>query len=122
MLVKLSDLWNARATLGKLATMSFKAKTSYKLMKLIDQANKELEPFGKVRQEVFLKYGDQDGEKIVVRQDEIEAFTKEMEELDHQEVDLKFTVTLDELSNADLTPSELFDLNFMFVEEIAVPQ
>ena len=122
MLVKLSDLWNARATLGKLATMSFKAKTSYKLMKLIDQANKELEPFGKVRQEVFLKYGDQDGEKIVVRQDEIEAFTKEMEELELQEIDLKFPVTLDELSNADLTPSELFDLNFMFVEEIAVPQ
>jgi len=118
----LKDLWNARATLGKLAGMSFKAKTAYKLMKLIDQVNKEIEPFGKVRQELFQKYGEQEGDRVTIKPENIEIFSKELEELESQEIELKYTVNLDEIGEAQLSPSELYDLDFMFKEDMAIPQ
>lgn len=121
MKVTLKDLWNARSTLQKLAGTHFKAKTAYHLMKLIDQANKELEPFGKVRQELFQKYGEEKDERITVKADNMEAFKQEMEELENQEVELKFAVTLDEIGDAQLTPTDLFDLQFLF-EDVATPQ
>ena len=122
MKASLKDLWNARATLGKLAGMSFKAKTAYKLMKLIDQVNKEIEPFSKVRQELFLKYGDQDGDRVTIKPENIEIFSKELEELESQEIELKFTVNLDEIGEVELSPSELYDLDFMLKEDMAISQ
>ena len=122
MKVTLKDLWGARGTLAKLSGMPFRAKTAYRLMKLIDQANKEIEPFAKVRQELFLKYGDQEGEMVTIKPENVEAFTAELAELENQTVELKFTVGLDEIEDAKLTPSEIYDLAFLFTDEIAASQ
>ena len=122
MKVTLKDLWGARGTLAKLSGMPFRAKTAYRLMKLIDQANKEIEPFAKVRQELFLKYGDQEGELVTIKPENVEAFTAELAELENQTVELKFTVSLEEIEEAKLTPSEIYDLAFLFTDEIAASQ
>ena len=116
--VTLKDLWGAREIFSRMSGMKFKAKTSYKLMKMFDQANHELEPFGKVRRELFEKYGEERDGMFVVKPENMEEFTKEIEELASQKVDLKFTVAMDEIEDADLTPSEMLDIEFLF----ATPQ
>jgi len=118
----LQELWGAKEVLGRLAATKFKAKISYKLAKIIDQANKEIEPFAKVRQAVFEKYGDKIGETITVKPENIEAFKTEMSEVESQEIEFKFTVSLDEIESAELTPSELYYLDFLFREDIAASQ
>ena len=80
MKVTLKDLWNARGTLGKLSGMPFRAKTAYRLMKLIDQANKEIEPFARVRQDLFMQYVDQEGEMVTIKPENVEAFAEDHEE------------------------------------------
>lgn len=122
MKARLGELWASREILQKLATMKFKAKTAYKIMKIIDQANKEYEPFSKVRLELFEKYGEKDGDNITVKPENLEVFGKEMSDLEETEVEIKFNVSLEEIADAMLTPSELYLLDYMFQEEIAASQ
>jgi hypothetical protein len=110
----LRELWDSREILGKLANQDFTAKVSYKLMKIIDQTNKELQPFSKARLGIFEKYGEKKGDSINILEENKEAFKTEMSDLESTEVDIKFTVTMDEIANAQLTPSELYMLDYMF--------
>ncbi len=127
MKVNLGRLWASREVLHKVTTMKFKARTSYRLMKMIDQVNNELEPFGKARQELFLKYGDQDGDRVTIKKENTEAFMDELKELEAQEVELKFSVSLEEIEEAELTPADLYAIDFLFADAnipapVAVPQ
>ncbi len=127
MKVNLGRLWASREVLNKVTTMKFKARTSYRLMKMIDQVNNELEPFGKARQELFLKYGDQDGDRVTIKKENTEAFMDELKELEGQEVELKFSVSLEEIEEAELTPADLYAIDFLFADAnisapVAVPQ
>jgi len=122
MIARLGELWGAKDVLQKLAKTKFKAKVSYKLMKVIDQANKEFEPFSKVRMELFTKYGEKKDDTITIKPENIEQFSNEMSELEATEVEIKFSISLEEIAEAELTPSELYLLDFMFRDEIAASQ
>ena len=127
MKVNLGRLWASREVLNKVTSMKFKARTSYRLMKMIDQVNNELEPFGKARQELFIKYGDQDGDRVTIKKENTEAFMEELKDLEGQEVELKFSVSLEEIEDAELTPSDLYAIDFLFADAnipapVAVPQ
>ena len=127
MRVSLGRLWASREVLNKVTSMKFKARTSYRLMKMIDQVNNELEPFGKARQELFLKYGDQDGDRVTIKKENTQAFMEELKELEGQEVELKFSVSLEEIEDAELTPSDLYAIDFLLADAnipapVAVPQ
>jgi len=113
----LRELWDSREVLEKLADQKFPAKVSYKLMKIISQINKELQPFAVARKSLYEKYGEKKGDAIVILDDNKEAFTKEIGELESMKVEIKFDVTIEELAPAELTPSEIYMLEFMLEKE-----
>ena len=110
----LKELWDSREILGKLANQDFTAKVSYKLMKIIDQTNQEIKPFAQARLNIFEKYGKREGDTINIPEENKETFRVEMTELEDQEVEIKYSVTMDEIENAKLTPSELYMIDYMF--------
>ena len=125
--IKLGGLVNSIDVLQRLAKMDFKAKMAWQISKLLTAAEKEIQEFNQTRMNLVTKYGakDENGELITDENGnctipaEVNAqFATEISELLNAEVELNVNpISIDDLGNADFTPSDMTILEQFFKEE-----
>ena len=115
--LKLEDLVNSTEALQKLSNTSLKARPAFTVSKMLKEAEKELANFNEVRMNLINKYGekDEDGKLITDENDNckitaehINDFSNELKELVATTIEINANkLTLEDLGNADFTPSEI---------------
>ena len=115
--LKLEDLINSTEALQKLSNTSLKARPAFTVSKMLKEAEKELANFNEVRMNLINKYGekDEDGKLITDENDNckitaehINDFSNELKELVATTIEINANkLTLEDLGNADFTPSEI---------------
>lgn len=115
--LKLEDLVNSTEALQKLSNTSLKARPAFTVSKMLKEAEKELANFNEVRMNLINKYGekDEDGKLITDENDNckitaehINDFSNELKDLVATTIEINANkLTLEDLGNADFTPSEI---------------
>jgi len=88
MKIKLSELSLAYPALVKLAQVNLPIKVSFSLLRYSKHIESEFKIFSELREKIFKKYGEQEGNNIVVPKEKIEEFNKEITELMETEIEL----------------------------------
>jgi hypothetical protein len=89
--MKLIKIVNAVNNLNKLSEMLLPAKESFKIIKLMQKIEPELQNYNVQRNKLLAKYGDsEDGKTFVIKEEEKENFTKEIIDLENIEIDFEF--------------------------------
>ena len=113
MKVKLEKIVNGKAALSKLLNEPLPIKASYRLSKIIRKVESELKDFEAKRFELIKKYGAEDQEKQTwtVIPENVETFTKEINDLLSLEISLELdALHVEELGNASISATELLQL------------
>lgn len=115
--LKLEDLVNSTEALQKLSNTSLKARPAFTVSKMLKEAEKELANFNEVRMNLINKYGEKDEEgKLItdandnckITAEHINDFSNELQELVATTIEINANkLTLEDLGNADFTPSEI---------------
>lgn len=115
--LKLEDLVNSTEALQKLSNTSLKARPAFTVSKMLKEAEKELANFNEVRMNLINKYGEKDEEgKLITDENDnckitaehINDFSNELQELVATTIEINANkLTLEDLGNADFTPSEI---------------
>lgn len=121
--ITLQDLSQSVQTLSKedIYSISLEGKTSFKIARILKELNNEYSTFQKSRQNLILKYGeknengsikiDDEGNFKILR-DNVEQFTKELEDLLATEIELNADyIDLNEIENANFTIGQMIALN-----------
>jgi len=106
--IKLLDVINSREAIKRMGERtSYDAKTSYQIAKNIKELSAELADYEKARYALIMKYGEQtkDG-NTEVKKENMDIFSKELNELLSVEIELKIT----KISPEKLSGSSPFDL------------
>lgn len=125
--IKLGGLINSVEVLQRLAKMDFKAKLAWQISKLLTAAEKEIQEFNQTRMNLVTKYGEKDENGELVTDEngnctippEVNVqFATEISELLNAEVELNVNpLNIDDLANADFTPSDMTILEQFFKTE-----
>ena len=97
-----------------------KGIVGYKIARNLRMINEELIEYNKQREELFKKYGTQEGDSLKIDKDSENylLFMKEMKPFDDLEVEFNFLkITQDELMNSELTAEQMLILSDYIVEE-----
>lgn len=86
--VKLFDLKNRENAFREFMDIDFPIKVSFKLTKMFKEISRELSEFEEHKNKLIKKYGETKDDNIVVKEDELENFYKEYNELLEMEVEL----------------------------------
>lgn len=123
--MKLSQIDSLKNTLNILSQKELSFKLAYKISTLTDQIEKDSEFFRNKFRDIVLKYAERDqegevvfdGENVKIRQKDIPAAEKELDELNNVETtETNIFFTLDEFEGLEIKPSELTGL-LPFIKE-----
>lgn len=98
------QLRNSQQSLNDLLSAEMKVSTAYKVSKIVNDVSQEVEESEKFRTQLVERYGKQNEEDGVtyVPEENREDFTKELQELFEQEVELDHKpIAVDELKRSD---------------------
>lgn len=114
--ITLRELDLATPALRKISQASVSAKTAFQIAKILGIIDAELKQLDKIRYALFEKYSQHDengkiqldeNDNVVVSKDNVEAFTKEFNELMATEVTLNIdSLDIELISGINLTPTE----------------
>ena len=114
--VTLWELDLATPALRKISQANVNAKTAFQIAKILGVIDIELKQLDKIRYALFEKYSQHDengkiqldeNDNVVVSKDNVEAFTKEFNELMATEVSLNInSLDVELISEINLTPTE----------------
>ena len=79
--MKLSTVVNAIPVISKLMSKELPVRQSYAVAKLARRIDEETKLYNEQRQKLLQKYGEQDGEKYVIRPENVDVCNEELEEL-----------------------------------------
>lgn len=114
--MKLSTVVNAIPVISKLMSKELPVIQSYAVAKLARRIDEETKLYNEQRQKLLQKYGDQDGEKYVIRPENVDACNAELEELLNIDVDIS-DEKIDILStDVALTPAEMIAIEDFLAE------
>lgn len=116
--MKLSEAENLALALENM--MNAKGIVGYKIARNLRMINDELKEYYELKQELFRKYGTQDGDRIVIPKDSegYPLFMEEIAPFEGQEVEFDFRMIKEsELMESDLTAQQMYVLNEYMVEE-----
>ena len=120
MKIILSELIQASKVINKIFNKPMEFKLSYRLTKLNKKLKTELSDFEVAKNELIKKYGIKDGKgTISVPPEKIEEFSKELEPVLAEEIDIDVALIpydLMEKTNIDLSTNELVTIE-KFIEE-----
>lgn len=119
MKVKIQDIVAAAPTIQKLSGISLPVKVSYNIARNLKKIQRELEPFEKARIELVRKHGNEDEEgKLVVKEENMQEFYKEMTELLEEEIEIDIrSIDIEGLAKIELSPTEMQLIDFMLAIE-----
>ncbi len=116
MILTLNTILNARPSLQNLIEQKLPSRTAFKLYKIVERLNRELESFEKAQKDLFARYGEEKDGVVTIEKDNQDAFGKEMAELLATEVELEIQpIKLDELT-VELSASEVMAVAFLIEE------
>lgn len=120
--VTAKDIMDSVEVLKKLMEKDLKAKTSYKISRLVREVEKELNEINKTYQGIVTKYGEpseENSDQYMVKEGNIEEYNKEINEFLMSEVELNVNkIPIEELENENFTPTEIIKLEpFMEIGE-----
>lgn len=122
-----NELLNSQEILKELAQQPMRARVSYAVARIIRDVENEMGVFDTTRQEILKKYcvKDENGEmkinedgNVTIQDDKINDYNQEIKELLDSTIILSTArkLTIDEIENMELTPSEIYILN-CFIDE-----
>ena len=116
MKLKLMDIVGATEGLKELGALKLSAKLSYAISKNIRHLQAELEDYQKLYNSLITeKYGEKKDKGFQVKEENIEAFSKEVNELLATEVDIDiYPIELHD--SIVLSVTTMYQLNWMFLE------
>ena len=113
--ITLNDILNSQQALQKIAKMNMRAKTAFKIARIIRAIEGEIENFNKARQNLLNKYGEKDNNgNLVVNKDgnytlipdKINDYNNEIQELLITNIQLNIEpIEADELEQLEFTPT-----------------
>lgn len=113
--MKLSTVVNAIPVISKLMSKELPVIQSYDVAKLARRIDEETKLYNEQRQKLLQKYGEQDGEKYVIRPENVDVCNGELEELLNIDVDIPEKIDI--LStNVVLTPAEMIAIEDFLAE------
>ena len=99
--------------------LQVKGIVGFKIARNLRMLNDELKEYYKIKQELFEKYGTQQGDELVIDKttENFTNYLKEIEPYEEQEVNFDFKkITEEELQNSDLTVEQILILSDYFEE------
>jgi len=109
--MKVSTLIGSVATLGKIDVMTLKLSTAYKVNKILAECKLAVAEFEQRRIELAKKYGtlSEDEQQYTFEDEARELFSKELEEMLDEEVDMEFKKipAADLEDRLDISPGEI---------------
>lgn len=114
MKVSLNTLMGSREALQLLLQTPLPASVAFTIKRVVEQANEVIIP----AQEEILEARDRfKGEDDQIKKDKVDEFTKEVEELLVEEVNIDFApINIDRLGDLMVTPETLIVLGWLIVE------
>lgn len=113
--MKLGKLVQAQEPLAKLIQAKIPAEKAYELMLAIKKADAELKAFEETRTTKIKEYGETDEQgNTKVKDENIELFAKEINELAEKEVDVTFPKLTKEDLKGEIETAILLQLDFIF--------
>ena len=119
--ITLNTILNSQEIFRQLATTPMKAKTAFKIARIIKNAENELEIFNKTRNELLNKYAQRndDGTYVTTENNEIIIDPQKIDECNEDFTNLLNTtiewtvekIKIEELENAELTPQQINLIN-----------
>ena len=119
MLITLNDIVTSTESLRKLTTLDLPIKISFRLLELTKQLEVRLTSFEETRLTLLKKYGTQtDATNFKIEDVNVEPFSKEMEELLSEELDVNFVkISVDSLPDSiSISAADLRLLSWLFVQ------
>ena len=99
----------------------FKAKISYRVMKLIKEIQDHMDIFNKSRTEVLEKFGEKSEdnlEQVKINPENIKEFNIEFGELMSEKVEIKIPeLSIDDMEDIEIEPVHLMTLDWIFDKE-----
>ncbi|MBL0320311.1 MAG: hypothetical protein IPP74_13625 [Alphaproteobacteria bacterium] len=116
--LRLKALAESEHGLVELNNCKLPARTSFKVAKVINIIAKEIELFNQAKIKKAEELGDkQDDGTYKIREENIDKFRKEIDELLNTKVDLEFSqINLKELSDVSISPSAIRSLGSILTE------
>ena len=113
--MKLSTVIGSIPTFKKLMEQDLPVKQSYEVAKLARRIDEETNLYNEQRQKLLQKYGEQDGDKYVIRPENVDVCNGELGELLNIDVDIPEKIDI--LStNVVLTPAEMIAIEDFLAE------
>lgn len=96
--LKLSEINMLSKTLEKIYNVEISATKAYKMLKLLKSIREEINNIEEIRKKLFEKYGEEKNGQISIKQENINVFMKELNEMMNEEVTINtITFKLNEL-------------------------
>jgi hypothetical protein len=94
MKVTVKDIVDAKESFAALITKNIPFRANYRISKFINEINRELEAFEKIKGELFQKYGEKievDGQEMLeIKKDKFNIFNADMDDILSEEVILSY--------------------------------
>lgn len=113
--MKLSTVVNAIPVISKLMSKELPVIQSYAVAKLARRIDEETKLYNEQRQKLLQKYGEQDGDKYVIRPENVDVCNGELEELLNIDVDIPEKIDILSTDVA-LTPAEMIVIEDFLAE------
>lgn len=123
--VTLNEILNAIPVFNELSNRNFKSSTSFKIARMINTLNKEIEVFNTEREKLIEKYCEKDDNNfpvitetgmVKIKENFIEECNKELKELLKVEIEMNLDKMNEEVfEEAELTPNQVMMI-MSFVE------
>ncbi len=125
-MIKIIDLMSARQVFNELSNQQCSGSVSYKIMKILLGSEQEEQFYIKKMKEITDKFAKKksngqfelnDSGDIIIQNDKIEDCSNAIKELELTEVEnVKYTFTLDEISELKLTPKQMYLIRCFIID------
>ena len=118
MKLTLGKIANSVTSINKLNDTLLPAKISFRLTILSKNLDEVLKVYNDKLNNIFEKYGDKiDKEQIKIKQENIENYTKERNELDNEEIEIEIQdIKISEIENVNIAPNDIMILDWLIKE------
>lgn len=103
----------SKAAIEKLIGLNLKASTAFKLARIVREVNQTLGDFEKERIRLANKYGEAEGDNIVLKPECMDDFQAEIDELLNLNLDMNDKIGIDELGDVSLSAADILMLEWL---------
>ena len=116
--MKTGMIVNAQPVLNQLAEAKLPMGIAFKLLKALKEVGSVMEVYEERRKEIFEKYGEPQGDQIVVKPENQDAFTNDMNTLFNEDVEVNLpSLQLSDIESVEMSVAELATIEWLLSDE-----